>query len=74
MKCAINLVGFQRFDEGTKFKINQGSKKCIFAKANLQNSLTILAAFFPDLDYLLAPSKSTCDITLQHVLSAKSSL
>jgi hypothetical protein len=49
-------------------------EKCIFALANLRNSLTMLAAFFPESDHLLAPSKTTCDITLKHVLSAKSSL
>ena len=37
MKCAINLIEFQRFDEGTKFTINRGLKKCVFAMTNLQN-------------------------------------
>jgi hypothetical protein len=33
MKCAINLMGFQRFDSGTKSNKNISWKKCIFALA-----------------------------------------
>ncbi len=30
-------MGYQRFDEGTQCKIKKGSKKYVFAMANLQN-------------------------------------
>ena len=36
MKCAIILEEVQSFDEGTKSKINLGSKKCVFALSNLK--------------------------------------
>ena len=39
MKCAIILGRFQRFDEGTKSKINYNPKMCVFVMANPQNRI-----------------------------------
>ncbi len=42
MKCAINLMGFQRFDSGTKYLVLGRSKFVIFVDALYNRILGVL--------------------------------
>ena len=65
-----NFKSLQILHEGTKSNKNIGWKKCIFAIANLQTHYHDRSSVFLRVsDHNLALSRSTCDITLIHVLS-----
>ena len=46
MKCAIYLMGFQRFDTGTECKQNKPLKKCRFALRNPLSEQNIVRGGF----------------------------